>query len=123
MEAFLKYPKPEAGCAAHSLVEVYASLTRMPGEHRMSAAQAMLFLGTLQERLNVVALDASEYFAGVERFAGFGIVGGTIYDAMMALCALQADAETIYTWNRRHFRQCGGGNCAPARHTVTGCGG
>jgi hypothetical protein len=107
LEAFLKFPQPEAGCAAHSLVEVYASLTRMPGDHRMSAAQAMLFLGTLRERLNVVALDASEYFVGLERFAALGITGGTIHDAMMALCALKADAETIYTWNLRHFRQCG----------------
>ena len=45
MEAFLKFAKPEAGCAAHSMVEVYASLTRMPA----SAEQATLFLGTLQE--------------------------------------------------------------------------
>ena len=107
MQAFLKFPKPEAGCAAHSLVEVYASLTRMPGEHRMSAAQALLFLGTLRDRLTVVALDAPEYLVGLERFGALGIVGGTIYDAMMALCALKANAETIYTWNLRHFRQCG----------------
>jgi hypothetical protein len=107
LAAFLKFPKLEAGCAAHSLVEVYASLTRMPGEHRMSAAQAMLFLGTLRERLTVVALDASEYFVALERFAVLGITGGTIYDAMMAQCALKADAERIYTWNLRHFRQCG----------------
>jgi hypothetical protein len=73
----------------------------------MSAAQALLFLGTLRERLTVVALDASEYFVGLERFAALGIVGGTIYDAMMGLCALKADAETIYTWNLRHFRQFG----------------
>jgi len=73
----------------------------------MGAAQAMLFLGTLRERLTVVALDASEYFVGLERFAALGVAGGTIYDAMMALCALKADAERIYTWNLRHFRQCG----------------
>jgi len=107
VEAFLKIPKPEAGCAAHSLVEVYASLTRMPGEHRLSAAQAMLFLGTLRERLTVVALDAPGYFAGLERFAALGIAGGTVDDAMIALCALNVDVETIYTWNLRHFRQCG----------------
>jgi predicted nucleic acid-binding protein len=107
MEEFLKFATPEAGCAAHSLVEVYASLTRMPGEHRMSAAQAMLFLGTLRERLTVVTLDAPAYFVGLERFAALGNVGGTIYDAMMALCALKVDAEAVYTWNLRHFRQCG----------------
>jgi len=107
MEAFLRFTRPDAACAAHSLAEIYASLTRMPGEHRMSSAQALLFLGSLHERLAVVALDASEYFSSLERFASLGIVGGTIYDALLAACALKAGAETIYTWNLRHFRQCG----------------
>ena len=63
METFLRFTKPDAGCAAHSLVEVDASLTRMPGEHRMTAAQAMLLLDTLDERLTIVTLDAGAYFA------------------------------------------------------------
>ena len=46
-------------------------------------------------------------FAGLQRFASIGVVGGTIDDAMLAACALKADAETIHTWNKRHFRQCG----------------
>ena len=29
-------------------------------------------------------------------------MGGGIYDAMLAHCALKAEAETIYTWNDRH---------------------
>ena len=59
----------------------------------MSAAQAMLFLGTLRERLAIVALDAGEYVSGLERFASLGIVGGTIYDAMLAAYALKADGR------------------------------
>jgi predicted nucleic acid-binding protein len=73
----------------------------------MKPAQAMIFLGTLRERLTVIALDPLEYFAGLERFPAVGIVGGTVYDAMLALCAMKAEAETLYTWNMRHFRQCG----------------
>jgi predicted nucleic acid-binding protein len=34
-------------------------------------------------------------------------VGGGIYDAMLAHCALKAQAETIYSWNGRHYAQCG----------------
>ena len=30
-----------------------------------------------------------------------------VYDAMLAHCALKAEAETIYSWNARHYAQCG----------------
>ena len=35
------------------------------------------------------------------------VVGGGIYDAMLAHCALKAQAEAIYSWNSRHYAQCG----------------
>ena len=73
----------------------------------MTGAQAMLFLGTVRERLTVVGFDAEEYFAGIERFAAAGMVGGAMYDGLLALRALKAGAETICTWNLRHFPQCG----------------
>ncbi len=39
------------GCrGAHSLAEVYSTLTRMPGKHRISGEQAMLFIGSIRER-------------------------------------------------------------------------
>ena len=31
-------------------------------------------------------------------------MGGTIYDALLARCALKAKATTIYTWDLIHFR-------------------
>jgi predicted nucleic acid-binding protein len=39
--------------------------------------------------------------------AALGVVGEGIYDAMLAHCALKAQAETIYSWNARHYVQCG----------------
>jgi predicted nucleic acid-binding protein len=53
----------------------------------------------------LVTLDAEEYFAAVRESAATGIVGGTVYDALLAHCALKAQAETIYTWNVKHFQQ------------------
>ena len=107
IEAFLTFEKSDAACAAHSVAEVYSVLTRMPGEWRMTAAQAMTFLGTVRERLTIIALDAAEYFTGIQNFAAAGVVGGTVYDGIQALCATKAHAEAIYTWNLRHFRQFG----------------
>jgi predicted nucleic acid-binding protein len=79
----------------------------MPGKHRISGEQAMLFIGSIRERLSVIALSADEYADAIEVSAGLGIVGGGIYDAMLAHCAIKAKAEVIYSWNGRHYAQCG----------------
>jgi hypothetical protein len=39
--------------------------------------------------------------------AALGIVGRGIYDAMLAHCAIKAQAEAIYSWNGRRYAQCG----------------
>ncbi|MGH9453318.1 MAG: PIN domain-containing protein [Terriglobia bacterium] len=107
LEAFLKVDKRQGCCGAHSLAEVYAALTRLPGRHRLSGDQVLLFLQNIRERLTIVALDAEEYFAAMRDAAAVGIAGGTVYDALLAHCALKARAETIYTWNVKHFQQLG----------------
>jgi predicted nucleic acid-binding protein len=106
-DVFLKFGKKQACCGAHSLAEVYSSLTRIPGKHRISGEQAMLFLAIIRDRLTVVTLDDEEYFQAIEEASSVGVVGGTIYDAVLARCALQARAETIYTWNVKHYQQLG----------------
>jgi predicted nucleic acid-binding protein len=105
LSAFLKADRPSASCAAHSLAEVYSTLTRLPGRHRLSGEQVLLFLENIRERLTLVSLDPEEYFAAVEEAAAAGIVGGAIYGALLAQCALKSRAETIYTWNVKHFQR------------------
>jgi len=104
---FSRMDKKQSICAAHSLVEVYSTLTRLPGRHRASASEAMLFLENIRERLAFISLDAEEYWKAIMRAAEAGIEGGTIYDALLAHCALKARAETIFTWNIDHFRRVG----------------
>ncbi|MGB8013558.1 MAG: PIN domain-containing protein [Terriglobales bacterium] len=106
LERFIQFDKATGCCGAHSLAEVYSTLTRMPGKHRISAEQAMLFVGSIRERLSVIALSSDEYADALEISAGRGIVGGGIYDALLAQCAIKADAEAIYTWNARHYGLC-----------------
>jgi len=101
---FLKHPRKQAGCGAHSLAEVYSTLTRMPPPHRLGGEQAMLFLGELRDRLSLVALDGGDYFQAINEFAALGVTGGAIYDGLLARCALKAGAESICTWNVRHYR-------------------
>jgi predicted nucleic acid-binding protein len=104
---FLQCDKSNGCCAAHSLVEVYSTLTRMPGKHRISSAQTMLFIESIRERLSLVALNGEECAQALKAAASLGIVGGGIYDAMIAHCALKAKADVIYSWNTRHYSLCG----------------
>jgi predicted nucleic acid-binding protein len=94
-------------CAAHSLAEVYSTLTRMPGNQRMQCDQALLVIDDITKRFTTIALDSDEYHSAIADAVAEGIVGGTIYDALIARCALKAKAEVIYTWNIDHFRRCG----------------
>jgi predicted nucleic acid-binding protein len=107
LDVFTRFEKKDVGCGAHSLVEVYASLTRMPGKHRISSEQAMLFITSVRERLTIIGLTPDEYVKMLQSFAALGIVGGAIYDALLAACALKAGAEKLFTWNTRHYVQFG----------------
>jgi len=107
LERFIQFDKSSGCCGAHSLAEVYATLTRMPGKHRISGEQAFLFISSIRERLSLISLSGDEYAEALQSCAALGIVGGGIYDAMLAHCAIKAKAEAIYTWNARHYALCG----------------
>jgi predicted nucleic acid-binding protein len=105
--AFAAASPRNAGCAAHSLAEVYATLTRYAGKQRLSAEYAVLLVQEIEHRLSMVWLDGDEYAAAVRDIARMGIVGGAVYDGLVAACALKAGAHRLYTWNVRHFNLLG----------------
>ncbi|MGA8145456.1 MAG: PIN domain-containing protein [Candidatus Acidiferrales bacterium] len=108
LEAFLRADKKHGCCAAHGLAEFYAVVTRLPGRYRMSGDQVMLLIQNIRDRLAIISLAADEYLAVLEESAGAGGIGGTVYDALLMRCANKSSAETIYTWNVKHFQQFGG---------------
>lgn len=107
LHLFITFDRSTGCCAAHTLAEVYSTLTRMPGNHRISGEQAMLFITSICERLSIISLSGDEYTKALAASAALGIVGGSIYDAMLAHCALKSEADSIYSWNSRHYLQCG----------------
>jgi len=102
-QLFSRATVKSAFCAAHSIAEVYATITRLPGKHRTSGQQALTFLEMIEKRFSFVALDAEDYLETVREAAALGVVGGTSYDALIAACALKAKADVLYTWNTGHF--------------------
>lgn len=107
LKVFANAYKTRDCCAAHSLAEVYATMTRLPGRNRLSGDQVLLFLENIRERLMLITLTGDEYHASIKEAAETGVIGGTIYDALIARCALKAKVDAIYTWNTRHFQQFG----------------
>ena len=105
--AFAKADRQTGCCAAHTLAELYATLTRMPGKQRITSDQALLFLDEVEARFEVVHLSAREYRIAINRAASHGVLGGTIYDALLAQCALKAAATRILTWDVAHFQLLG----------------
>jgi len=106
-------------CGAHTLAEVYAVLSRLPSGKKVRPEFAGLLVDQIAARMTVVPLDADEYATTVRKMAAMGLAGGIVFDALLVACARKVDAQHIYTWNPKHFRQ-----VAPdlAERIVTPCG-
>ena len=95
--------------AGPALVEVYAVLTRLPPPHRLSAGDALALLeANFMDGREIVALGGETYRTLVARASAEGLLGGQTYDAVIAACARAAGAETLLTFNERHFRRFAG---------------
>jgi predicted nucleic acid-binding protein len=103
LDIFLRFGKKNTCCGTHSLAEVYATLTAMPGKRRVGGDAALLFLHDVRDHLTLVSLDDRDYFKTIEEAAAKSLSSGAIYDALLGCCALKAKAETLYTWNTQDF--------------------
>ena len=101
LNLFVRHGKQNTCCGAHSLAEVYSTLTRMPGAVGRDAA--LLFLQDVARHVTVVSLNGAEYLDAIEQCAQAQLSGGTVYDALFGYCALKAKADHLYTWNAKHF--------------------
>lgn len=93
-----------AACGAHTLAEVYAVISRIPGSSGQRPEQAVLILDDMLTRITPVALTAEEFMGAIRKIGSAGLSGGIIYDALLLACARKVKAKTIYTWNVRHFK-------------------
>lgn len=91
--------------AAHSLAEIYATLTRLPPPLRMSSQQAFgLIEKNVLSAFEVVSLSVSDYVDVLRHLAENNLVSGIIYDALILRAGMKANADRILTLNPRHFR-------------------
>lgn len=73
-----------------------------PAERRRGQMKAFLDTSVL---VAVFYGDHQQYARTLRSSAMAGSVGGTIYDVLLASCALKAKADALFTWNLRHYAQ------------------
>ena len=98
----LRAGKADLVVAAHSLIEMYSVLTRIP-QWRMSPEDALTLIRSNLEGVQTIQLAADEVWDTLDRAQHLGIRGGRIHDVLIARCALRGGATTLLTWNDRHF--------------------
>jgi predicted nucleic acid-binding protein len=86
-------------CAAHSVAELYAVMTRLPVRPRITPEQGLLFVENVRDHFSVVTLSAAEQFEAAADAARRGLGGAKVYDLLTLKCALKAGPEQIYTLN------------------------
>jgi predicted nucleic acid-binding protein len=100
----MRFTSQEASCSAHTLAELYATLTGMKPPNRLRPDQAALIIEQFTVRLDCIELSAEEVSQTIHRTAALKLPGGIIYDALLLACARKIQAEQIYTWNVKHFQ-------------------
>ena len=105
LRVFVEANRQTGACGMHSLAEVYAVMTALPARPPLAPEQAFLLVEQISQRLAIVALDEAEYRNAIRELADRCMGGGRVYDALLLACARKSQAETISTWNEKHFRQ------------------
>lgn len=83
----------------HVAIETYAVLTRLPPPHRAPASLVLEFIeGSFPEP--VLTLPARQHGRLLALTESAGILGGAVYDALVAAIAMNA-GETLLTLDRR----------------------
>ena len=77
--------------AGHALAETYSVLTRLPGDARLSGGDAARLLVSRFGAPLVLSAKAGRRLPDV--LARLGIVGGAVYDALVAMAALEHGAQ------------------------------
>ncbi len=73
----------EVHLAGHAAIETYSVLTRLPGDARLSAADALTLLSDRFKPPDGEPIVA--FPNAIAQLAGQGIVGGAVYDGLVAL--------------------------------------
>jgi predicted nucleic acid-binding protein len=98
--------RPESSfVAAHSLAELYATLSDVPAPRMRRLDQVLEAVEHAARRFTPVTLALDDYLWVLRHVARAEARSGQVYDALILRCAELARVETVYTWNLAHFER------------------
>jgi predicted nucleic acid-binding protein len=94
-----------AFCAAHTLAELYATLTATPPPRMRRTSDVLANVEHAGEMFTPIPLDVDDYRWVLRHAGATGVRSGQVHDALILRAAERAGVETVYTWNLPHFRR------------------
>lgn len=92
--------------SAHSLAELYATLTTYPIQPRISPQEAQqLIQQNILDVFEVITLSKQDYMSVINHLSESGIIGGVIYDALILKAAIKANVDYVVTLNEKDFKR------------------
>lgn len=90
--------------SAHSLAELYSTLTRMPLQPKLTATDALdLIRENVLSSFEIIGLTPADYMTILEDLQSRNLVGGVTYDALIMYIAIKASVDKVITLNGRDF--------------------
>jgi predicted nucleic acid-binding protein len=92
--------------SAHSLAELYSTLTTYPIQPRISPQEAQqLIQHNLLEVFEIITLSEQDYMSVITHLSESGVIGGVIYDALILKAAIKANVDYVVTLNEKDFKR------------------
>lgn len=96
----------EWAVSAHTLLECYAVLTRLPLTPKIAPSIAKLIIEeNVEQSAKIISLTSTDYLSVLKNVASLGLSGGIVYDAITYKCAHKIKAEKILTFNVKDFQR------------------
>jgi predicted nucleic acid-binding protein len=90
--------------SAHSLAELYSTLTRMLLHPKITPTDALdLIRENIVGSFEIIGLTPVDYVAILEDLQSRNLIGGVTYDALIMYVAIKASVDKVITLNGRDF--------------------
>jgi predicted nucleic acid-binding protein len=89
--------------STHTLAELYSVLTRLPISPRISPTLAQQLIEQNLKDFDIIPLTPEDYKNVIKQMVNLKLIGGAIFDALIAQVAVKTNSDYLLTNNPNHF--------------------